>query len=182
MSCTPELRNTELRYILYNSMIVGSVYVTTVVVSGLVGADPKLTVPLFTFLTNILAYATDILPSKICFEKWDEPGKIMILIFSRSDMGCKFRWLLRSFVSLMFVRNVALSLLDALVVGKLSEMARKKLDDAGIMTGEKYLWIKNAAVPMFINIVTFNLIMNSLRFAWVYEIEPDIGITMIVGF
>lgn len=182
MSCTPELRKTELRFGLYNSMVVGTIYVSAILIAGLSGADPKITVPVFTFVSNILAYTTDILASKICFEKWDDSGQIMLLNYSRSDMECKFRWLLRSFVSLMFVRNVALSLLDALIVGKLSEMARKKLDDAGILTGENYLWIRNAAVPLFINLVTFNLVMNSLRFAWVYEIEPDVGITVIVGF
>ena len=163
-------------------MIVGTIYICALVLSGVAGADPKITVPVFTFLTNILAYTTDILSSKICFEKWDSSGQIMLLHYSKSDMVCKFRWLLRSFVSMMFVRNVALALLDALIVGKLSEMARKKLDEAGILVDKKYLWVRNAAVPLFITLVTFNLIMNSLRFAWVYEIEPDVGVTAIVGF
>lgn len=182
MACTPEMRRTELRLGFLNSVVVGTIYVAATLTTGYAGLDQKIAVPVITFVTNLLSYVSDILLSKMCFEKWDEVGKVVILTFSKADASQKFRWLLRSFGSMMFVRNVVLSLLDALLVGKLSEMSRKALDEEKILSGPKYAWVRNAFVTLAISVLTFNVIMNSLRFSWVYEIEPDISVTTIVAF
>lgn len=180
MSCTPELKRAELRLGFVTSIFVGIVYAGTIATASYTGLNQKIAIPVVTFVMNMLGYGTDILIAKRCFNDWDDPSSVSILHFSREDFAERWRWFLRSFVSMMFIRNIVLSLLDALLVAKLSELTTTKLDEVDFMTDQKR--VRNILVPLFVSLVTFNLFVNALRFAWVYQIDPDIGLTTLIMF
>ena len=72
-----------------------------------------------------------------------------------------------------------MSLLDALVVGTLTEMVTERLDRRGVWSAKK--WLRDPLIALFIGMITFNLYVNVLRFAWVYSNDPNISITVIVS-
>lgn len=178
MSCTPELRKLELRLGFMTSVASGGLNAGLLFYAGVKDWDPKVWFPVIIFCVGLLGHALDILLAKRCFGTWTTPSRNVILGFTPSDVGKRVVWYLRSLVSMSFVRHLMLALLDALVVGKLTEITSERMDRAGFKVASK---LRDPLIAVFIGLITFNLYVNVLRFAWVYETEPDLSITVIVS-
>lgn len=179
MSCTPSLQKKELRWGFLTSILSGGTNAAALFYAGYKGWDPKVSYPLIMFVVGLFGHALDILIAKRCFGDWRNPGQVNILGYTAADFARRVAWYARSLVSMSFVRHLMLAMLDALVVGKLTEIATEKLDAHRAWVDQK--WIRDPLVATFIGLITFNLYVNVLRFAWVYNSDPNLSITVIVS-
>ena len=179
MSCTPEIQKAELRWGFLTSLVSGGLNAAVLFYAGFKGWDPQVSYPVIMFTVGLLGHALDILVAKRCFGGWRDPSKVRILGYSSRDFARRLAWYGRSLVSMSFVRHLMVALLDALVVGKLTEITTDRLDRGKVWTSHK--WIRDPLVATFIGLITFNLYVNVLRFAWVYQNDPNISVTVIVS-
>lgn len=180
MSCTPQLRKKELRWGFLTSIASGGINAGSLFYASSRGWDTRTAFPVIIFCVGLIGHAMDILIAKRCFSGWKDPDKVEIYGYGPYDWGRRAAWYGRSLVSMSFVRHLMIALLDALVVGKLTEISTSKLDESGGLS-----WIskklRDPLVATFIGLITFNLYVNVLRFAWVYQSDPDVIITIMVS-
>lgn len=179
MSCTPELSKTELRLGLATSVVTGMVNAGLQVSASHAGLDPRVAVPVTLFSLGLVGHALDILLAKRCFPVWSGSGEVEVLGLGPRDFGRRAAWYGRSLLSMSFARYLLLSLLDTLVVSRLSQVATRKLDEYGLLVGQRVY--RDPLVVLMIGLITFNLYVNVLRFAWVYESSPNLSLTVILS-
>lgn len=181
MSCTPQLRKQELRWGFLTSLFSGGINTGALFYASNRGWDPKTTFPLIMFTVGLIGHAMDIIIAKRCFHSWSNSNVVEKYGYSPPDLRKRVLWYGKSLISMSFVRHLMVALLDALVVGKLTEIASKKLD--GRVKTEKRVsnkW-RDPLIATFIGLITFNLYVNVLRFSWVYQTDPDILVTVAVS-
>lgn len=179
MSCTPQIRKSELQWGVLTSLLSGGLNAAILFYASFQEWDTRVAYPTIMFSVGLLGHALDVIFAKRCFGEWGNPAKVNILGYTSADFGSRVAWYLRSLVSMSFVRHLMVALLDALVVGKLTEIATARLDRGNLYTKQKR--IRDPLVATFIGLITFNLYVNVLRFAWVYQNDPNISITVIVS-
>lgn len=180
MSCTPEIRKKELRAGFLTSMAMGSVMSATLFYASHRGWNTDVAYPVIMFTTNVIGFALDILVAKRCFNSWSDPKTVEIYGYRGADWGRRAAWYGRSVLSMSFVRNLMLSLLDVLVISNLSKIAVHKL--RGTWLAERVpKKVLDPVVTILMGLLTFNLFVNALRFSWAYQSEPDTLVTVVLA-
>eukprot|EP00873_Tetraselmis_striata_P033806 jgi/Tetstr1/454070/TSEL_040989.t1 len=178
MSCTPQIRKLELTLGAVTSGVSGGLTAGLLFYGQHKGWDPDVSRPVTMFSMSVLAYALDVLFAKRCFQLWSNPDHVSVRGYGAADWGHRVLWFLRSLVSMVFVRHLALSLVDSLVISNVTEIASAKLDEMRLLLQNKW---RDVAVTGIVSVITFNMYVNVIRFSWVYSTAPNITITILLS-
>jgi len=120
----------------------------------------------FYIFGSLIAYVLDIVLVKDVF------GTVNIPL---SDLAYRFNWLLRSFITPVFLRFIMTILLDTIIGMSILTYVLQLLDRYNIHFG-----MRDTICSAMVAVFTFFLYNNTLRFAWAYNEEYNPLLDIVV--